>query len=246
MSKTVAHAPKGTVALGIPSARPEPHFARSLAELVLWDREYGRRNIHPEHPWVWVNNSTMITNARNQIVAKFLEQGDGADWLLFMDDDQIYPHHTIEALIESADPVERRIVGLPVWRFISDGHGGPVRVTHNVLEANESGALIEWTDPFPENSVLQVAAVGTGCMLIHRSALEEMRQRSVEQGNGAMWCWFRQQIYQPADMCEGEDLFFCRLAWNCGIGVWVSTALTLEHVKRVVLHKAQAEGEIRT
>jgi hypothetical protein len=242
-------APKGHVTLGIPSGTAtESHFTRTLTEMVMWDREYGRRHIHPRTPWTWVIGATMVTNARNTIVTKFLEQpaDDAAEWLLFMDDDQLYPQHTLEYLIEAADPVERRIVGLPVWRFASDAQG-PVRVTHNVMDLHEeSGSFIEWAEPFPENTVMQVAAIGTGCMLIHRSALLEMQAASVEAGLGSHWCWFRQVTYQPADICEGEDLYFCRLAWRTGIPVWMNTAVTLQHVKRIVLSGAVPEGVLTT
>lgn len=241
-------APKGHVTLGLMSgSMTEPHFTRTLADLVMFDREYGRKHLHPEHPSIWVIGATMVTNARNTVVNRFLAQPEGnqADWLLFMDDDQVYPTTVIELLIESADPVERRIVGLPVWRFASDVNG-PVRVTHNVMDLHEGGSFVEWTEPFPENTVMEVAAVGTGCMLIHRSALVEMQAKSVEMGNGANWCWFRQQFYQPADIAEGEDLFFCRLAWSCGISVWLNTAVTLQHVKSIVLDGPVPEGVLTT
>jgi hypothetical protein len=240
-------APKGTITLGIPCADPEPHTMRTVMELVMWDRDYGRRHLHPSQPWTFVIGATMVTNARNTIVRRFLDQpeGDQADWLLFLDDDQLYPQSLLEQLIEAADPVERRIVGLPVWRFASTGDG-PIRVTHNVMDLHESGAFVEWSEPFPENTVMEVAAVGTGCLLIHRSALEEMQTKSEEMGNGTHWCWFRQQVYQPADMCEGEDLFFCRLAWNCGIPVWLNTSVTLEHVKPIRLAGPVPDGVLAT
>lgn len=240
-------APKGYITLGIPSGDPDPHTLRTLMELVKFDGDTGRRHLHPQHPYIFVIGATMVTNARNAIVRKFLEQPEGeqADWLLFMDDDQLYPTTTLELLIESADPVQRRIVALPVWRFAADNEG-PIRVTHNVMDVLESGSFVEWTEPLPENAVMQVPAVGTGCMMIHRSVLLEMQERSVENGQGSNWCWFKHQTYQPADICEGEDLYFCRLAWNCGIPVWLNTAVTLEHTKTVRLTGALAEGVLTT
>lgn len=240
-------APKGHITLGIPSGGPDPHTMRTLMELVKFDGDTGRRHLHPQHPYIFVIGATSITNARNAIVRRFLDQPEGerSEWLVFMDDDQLYPSHTLELLIESADPVDRRIIGLPVWRFAAD-NGGPIRVTHNVLDVAENGSFTEWTDELPENAVMQVPAVGTGCLMIHRSVLLEMQERSVDQGNGANWCWFREQVYQPADIKEGEDLFFCRLAWNCGIPVWLNTSVTLEHAKTVRLNGAVPEGVLTT
>jgi hypothetical protein len=244
-----ATAPKGHITLGIPSASaPEAHTARTLLDMVLWDQRYGRQHLNPVHPTCWVIGSTIVMNARNTIVRKFLEQPEGeqSDWLLFLDDDQLYPVDVLEHLIEAADPVERRIMGLPVWRFLSPDDSTDVRVTHNVLDVHESGAYMAWPDELPENTVMQVGGVGTGCLLIHRSALIEMQQASIEAGQGGNWAWFRQQIYQPADYCEGEDLYFCRLAWRCGIPVWIVTTNTLEHVKKIRLNGSQPSGVLLT
>jgi hypothetical protein len=230
-------APAGTVSLAIASGdRPDPHTMRTVLDMVFFDREYGQQHLHPSRPFLWVVGATFVTNARNRLVQKFLQQPKetGAEWLLFLDDDQLYPEQTLEILMASADPVERRIVGLPVWRFISKDDG-PVRVTHNVFDVNERGEFVEWPDELPDNAVVQVAAVGTGCMLIHRSALEDIQRIAYENGRGSQWCWFVQQVYQPADACEGEDIWFCRLAAAAKIPVWVNTSTTLQHAKTVML-----------
>jgi hypothetical protein len=225
--------------------RPEPHTARTWLEVVMYDCYHGNRHIHPSRPFLTVAGAGFVTNARNELVRKFLAQpeDDRADWLLFLDDDQVYPEYLLEILMGSAHPVERRIVAMPVWRFISND-GGPIRVTHNVFDVDEGGGIIEWTEPFPENAVIQVPAVGTGCMLIHRTVLEEMQQVAIENGRGAKWCWFAQQTYLPADVCEGEDIWFCRLAAATGIPVWINTSMTLQHAKTIMLQGPAPAGSL--
>lgn len=234
-------APKGTITIGIPTRGTcEAHFARTLNDLILWDQRIGRQHLHPAHPTIWTVGATQVVNARNTLVDKFLTYD--SDWLLMLDDDQLYPHDLLEYLIESADPVERPIVGVPVWRLASNGDGGPTRVTHNVMDLHESGGFVEWTEPFPEHSVIQVAAVGTGCLLVHRKVLEDMRDWCDERGHGRRWCWFRHNVYQPADMSEGEDLYFCRVAGLMGVPVYITTFTTLQHVKSLVLTGPIPEG----
>jgi GT2 family glycosyltransferase len=238
------HAPKGTITLALASGdRPEPHTMRTVLDMVMFDRELGHQHLHPSRPTVWVVGATFVTNARNRLVQRFLDQpvDSRADWLLFLDDDQLYPETLLEILIASADPVERRIVGLPVWRFTSKDDG-PVRVTHNVFDVDEHGWFVEWPDELPENAVVQVAAVGTGCMLVHRTVLEEIRQMADDNGRGTKWCWFVQQVYQPADVCEGEDIWFCRMAAAARIPVWVNTSTTLQHAKTVMLQGPSPVG----
>lgn len=239
-------APKGTISLALPMGdRPEPHTARTWLEMVMYDREFGGQHLHPNRPYLTVAGAGFITNARNELVRQFLDQPEGsrADWLLFLDDDQIYPEYILEVLMASADPVERRIVALPVWRFISTDKG-PVRVTHNVFDVDESGGIVEWVDPFPPNAVVQVPAIGTGCMLIHRTALEETQQVAIANGRGSKWCWFVQQVYMPADVCEGEDVWFCRLAAAAGIPVFMNTSMTLQHAKTIMLQGPAPAGSL--
>lgn len=230
-------APKGTISLAIASGdRPQPHTMRTVLDMVMFDREYGNQHLHPSRPFVWVVGATFVTNARNRLVQRFMEQppDSRAEWLLFLDDDQLYPETLLEHLMAAADPVERRIIGVPVWRFISKDDG-PVRVTHNVFDVNERGEFVEWPDQLPDNALIQCAAIGTGCMLIHRSALEDIQRVAYENGRGSQWCWFVQQVYQPADACEGEDIWFCRLAAAAGIPVFAHTFTTLQHAKTVML-----------
>ena len=225
----------GSIVLAIPSRGTcESHVARTLSDMVLWDARLGRQHLNADRPIIWTVGASQIVNARNVLVRQFLAQDHG-DWLLMLDDDQLYPKDLLEYLIEAADPVERPILGVPVWRFIGGGEGGPVSVGHNVFDLHESNGFVVWPDPLPENAVMQVAAVGTGCLMIHRSALLAMQAWSEAQGLGTKWCWFRHSIWQPADMSEGEDLYFCRLAHLVGFPVFVSTFTTLGHVKSIIL-----------
>lgn len=237
-------APKGTVTIALAMGdRPQPHTSRTWMEMVHFDGRHGNQHLHLNRPFETVAGAGFITNARNTLVRKFLEQPDEnrADWLLFLDDDQVYPETLLEYLMAAADQVERRIIAVPVWRFISKDDG-PVRVTHNVFDVDELGNIIEWTEPLPPNSLVQVAAVGTGCMLVHRSVFEETRQLAIANGKGAKWCWFMQQVYLPADVCEGEDIWFCRMAAAAGIPVFVHTFTTLQHAKTVMLQGPTLTG----
>lgn len=215
----------------------------SIRNMVMWDRDYGSRWLHPEHPFVDVVGASQIVNSRNDLVHEFLSNDNGADWLVFVDDDQIYPPHLLEVIMASTDAAERRIVGIPVWRL--NGKGDQVRVTHNVMDVHdESPVFVEWPGELPENTVMQVGAIGTGCMAVHRSVLTDMRDASEKAGEGVRWAWFRHVVFQPIDMAEGEDLWFCRRAWQLGIPVWCNTSIMLSHCKTVVLDRAVAPGGV--
>lgn len=237
-------APKGSVVIGIPSrGECESHFARTLADLALWDSRIGRQHLDVERPIIWTIGATQIVNARNTLVHQFLAS-DRGDWLLMLDDDQVYPKELLEYLIESADPINRPIMGVPVWRFAADGNGGPVKVTHNVMDLHESNGFMEWSEPLPDNVVMQVAAVGTGCLMVHRSVLVAIRDWCEANGHGTRWCWFRHNVHMPADIAEGEDLYFCRLAQVVGFPIFISTFTTLGHVKSIILNGEMPPGAV--
>lgn len=229
-----ARAPKGLVTLGIAAGDPKPHFVRTLFEMAVFDREHGNQYLNPARPSVWVLGASFITNARNEIVRNFLAMGEPvSDWLLFLDDDQVYPPNLLEALMQAADAKDRRIVGLPVWRWANED--GMVRATHNVFDITEEGMFVERVEPLPENTLLPVAGIGTGCLLIHRTALEDIAAFGEEHGFGRNHVWFQQRVH-PGDFAEGEDLHFCRLAGAARIPVFCLTSWTLEHTKEIRLN----------
>lgn len=236
----------GKIVIGIPSRGTcDSHFARTLTDMVLWDSKIGRGHLHPERPVIWTLGSTQIVNARNTLVNQFLAS-DMGDWLLMMDDDQVYPKELLEHLIEYADPTDRPIVGVPVWRMMShDEDPATVRVTHNILDLDDGNMFVEFTGELPPNALVQVPAIGTGCMMVHRSALVRMAEWSAENGNKSRSCWFRHNVYYPADVAEGEDLYFCRLAAAVGIPVFAATFTTLRHVKPIMLSGPVPEGVLK-
>lgn len=236
-------APQGLVTLGIAAGDPKPHFVRTVLDVVVYDREYGGKHLNPTRPAIWVVGASFVTNARNELVRNFLAMDDPAsEWLLLLDDDQLYPANLLDALIAVADPEQRRIIGLPVWRFASEDDG-MVRVTHNVFDITAESFFIERVEPLPENSLIQVAGIGTGCMLIHRSALVEIAEFGEKNGFGRNHVWFQQRVH-PADFAEGEDLHFCRLAGAAQIPVFCLTSHVLEHVKEVRLTKPLPFGAV--
>lgn len=240
-------APKGHVTVGILLGGPTPHFVRSFAEMVMFDRELGRGHLHPSRPFITSTGQAFVTNGRNETVRQFLNSPDPtpSDWLLFLDDDQVYPQNLLEVLIESADPVERQIVGVPVWRFAGmDKATGLAGVDHNVFDADPETMTFRPSGELPENVVTDVAAIGTGCMMIHRSALLKIAAFARENGMFDGTCWFRQTHHDPGPYVEGEDLHFCRLAWAAGVPVWANTSITLEHQKQVRLTKALPFGSV--
>jgi hypothetical protein len=230
-----------TIAMASRGTNPT-HTTRTLFEVGVWDAMYGSGWLQHEKPSLWVVGSTLVANARNKLCEMFLALEEKPEWLLFLDDDQLYPQALIEHLMMAVRMVretgqECQVVGVPVWRFLGDTD---VRVTHNVFDMNESNTFEPRTDDMPEGTVLQVAGIGAGCLLIHRDALLATRDASVNLGMGDRNAWFRHIVW-PYN--EGEDLYFSRLLIAAKIPLYVTTAMgNLEHVKTVRLDRAYDAG----
>src|SRR5215472_12398267 len=165
----------------------------------------------------------VLSIARNQCAEALL--ASNLEWLWFVDTDTVFAPATLPNLMLLADPVERPIVAAAVpisgknprkektgtpdlfwagYRFDPVGGLEPIPVTEDISECE------------------RVDAVGTGCVLIHRSVLEAVGPGpfcEMSSGNAVM----------------GEDLAFCRRADKLGIPIHRAGKVRVGHAKVVIL-----------
>lgn len=221
------------------------HTARSLFGIAVWDALHGSGYLQHRTPATWIIGASLAVNARNKLVEMFLANEERPEWLLFLDDDQLYPETLIEAMMLAVESVEADTgvkcltMALPVWRFMGDLDPA---VTHNVFDMGDNGQFAPRTEPMPEGAVFQTAGIGAGCIMVHREALERIRQVSTEHNMGDQACWFRHIVW-PHN--EGEDLYFCRMLIGSKIPLFVTTGLgVLEHVKQIRLDRELPSGTV--
>lgn len=144
---------------------------------------------------------------RNKCVEQALEAN--ADWLMFLDDDHVFAPNTLERLLAHDVPVvgalylQRMMPFLPV----AYAHKDENNVYHNVNLHNHG-----------ENDLIQVAAVGTGGMLIRSEILRAMEPPWFEHGRAS------------------EDLIFCDKVYELGLGpIYCDLGARLGHVSPAAL-----------
>jgi hypothetical protein len=149
-------------------------------------------------------------HARNVGAMRALECG--AEWLFFLDSDVIPPPDTIHRLIAHRQPIVSGVycrrsppAGIPV--MIKDG---------------------QWVANPPMNTLIEVDVVGAGCLLIHRSVLQNLPpQRQAKH-------WFDWRVDMqgilPVGECLSEDFTFCVHAKRHGYKTLVDTSIWCKHV----------------
>jgi hypothetical protein len=182
-----------------------------------------------------IEASTLISKSRNRMVKTFLD--DTTDqWLLMLDADEYISVTDFDKLLKSADEVSKPIVaGLYFGDFAANADLTPFMVP--LIYKLEGNAFKPIYD-YPKNSVFEVDAAGTGCLLIHRSVLVKMRE-SATPNQGTEWCWFWDGAI--SGRWYGEDLLFCHAAKGLGYPIYVNTNVVLEHHKSVWLKESQYE-----
>lgn len=203
----------------------------SMMRLVGYDAVTEGRIVGTAGPFMIRCDSGGIVEGRNLSVTRFLDETEH-EWLFLIDTDMGFLPDTVERLLQAADPVERPVVGALCFgarELAYDGYGGrrimPVPTIYSIARTPEGHVGFSTRWDFPADTVLQVAATGAACLLIHRSAVEKLR---ADHGNG----WFDQVRYQDGRLLS-EDMSFCYRLGAAGIKIFVHTGVKTTHHKQV-------------
>ena len=175
-------------------------------------------------PFVRVKGSGLLSKQRNRVVKQFL--ATQSDWLLMIDSDQQLPISSFDKLIEAAHDKERPVVaGLVFASFDVEGFPYP-RPVPTIFQDTAEGFLP--LNNYDKDSLFEIDAAGTGCLLIHRSVLEAI-QADCDAHQGPDWAWFWDGPINGEWI--GEDLQFSRRIKSLGFPIYAHTGAILPHSK---------------
>jgi hypothetical protein len=175
--------------------------------------------------WVrqeFTSHSVPIYHARNETAERFLSQTVKDKFVLFLDDDMIYPSNLATRLASLDLPL---VGGL---YFQKDAPYEPqmFREKSKLLVPNklygETGHynLVANWEP---NTVVRVDGIGAGAMMIRRDVLEAVKRLDMPMFSFA----------------EGtEDLFFCRLVQQVGFPIHCDTSMLCQHLNHLPISVA--------
>lgn len=209
-------------------------FGLSYMELMLHDLGGDSRIIREGGIYLRkVAGSAGIPDGRNEVVQRFLDETDG-EWLWFIDTDMGFAPDTVDRLVASADPVERPVVGGLCFaqrrieaRPFHGSRFGIIPTVYDYVELDDEVGFVP-REAYALDEVLAVSGTGAACLLIHRTALEAVRDRHGD-------AWFNPMAHptglkgKPRNF--SEDLSFCVRLASVGIPVHVNTAVKTIHEK---------------
>jgi len=185
--------------------------------------------IDPEqrfHNLVQIANIGLTTRSRNVMVKTFLETTQAA-WLLMIDSDERISLDAFKKLVNAAHDKDRPIVSGLVFAAFFDNDDA-LRPVPTIYAMDEEKGL-QPIDAYPIDSVIEVDAVGTGCLLIHRSVLLDMQKQATEN-QGKDWAWFVEGAINGTYF--GEDLLFSKRLKSMGYKIHAHTGAILPHHKQ--------------
>lgn len=205
-------------------------FGASLIDLLFYDAAHNQRIV--SHKYGHMHKEAGADNlyaARNKCCQVMLDESS-ADWLFFVDSDMGFAPDTVDALIRSAHRTDRPVVGGLAFALKSDG-AGPMfarryRAQPTIYQMADTGDEVGFAPMFdyPTDTVLPVDGTGAACLLIHRSALQKVRDKCGDT-------WFDHVPKPKGDGKFGEDLSFCIRLKSCGIPMHVDAGVKTTHDK---------------
>jgi hypothetical protein len=209
---------KDTVAIGwCHTHTVDTEFALSIMQII---REKDKR----VGSFFCVEGTGLLAKSRNIMVKHFLDNTED-DWLLMLDCDERISVPTFDLLCATADSTERPIVAGLYFAALWDGPN--LRPVPLIFTNTETNGLQPW-DNYPQNEVVEIAAAGTGALLMHRSALQKLREIAGPELHD--WAWFQDGPI-GGNKWLSEDLMFCSKLGAAGIKMHAHTGAVLQHHK---------------
>lgn len=205
-------------------------FGLSYRDAILFDVMKNRRIIRKGGRELRaVASSGNLPDSRNDVVRWFLDTTDG-EWLFMVDTDMGFGRDAIEVLVQTADPIERPVMG----GLAFCARKGPVIGTYQdefivtpTMYHKAEGVGFQPLGTYPIDAVVPVDGTGAAFILMHRTVLEQVREKYGDH-------WYRRIPTEDDSGEYSEDLSLCLRFAELGVPIHVNTAVPTVHHKGIV------------
>ncbi len=205
-------------------------FMQSKQDLLLYDLSNRQRIMSHAHGEMGKQcGAAAIADGRNAIARAILDESD-ADYLWMVDSDMGFEPDIVDRLVEVAHAKDRPVVGGLAFAHKTDG-----KATGYGIRYRCQPTLYDWYEDddqagfvprfrYDRDTLAEVGATGAACVLIHRLALEAIRDRYGDQ-------WFDPIRHPKITNPLSEDLSFCVRVAACDMPLHVHTGIKTGHDK---------------
>lgn len=185
------------------------------------------------HPWSRVGElrdfrtGPAMPQARNEISKIFL--ASPFEWLWMVDSDMVFSKATLPALLDAADQDTAPVVGALCFVQLGPDMGEQAPTMFHATRDDEGKFIFKSADKFPLGELVQVAATGAACLLIHRSVFERVSKADPDHDG----LWWADTIADGKLI--GEDFSFCMRCALAHIPVYVHTGVEVGHTKSTII-----------
>jgi len=160
------------------------------------------------HMQVFCSRSSMLPRQRQELCEDALEWG--ADWILFLDSDQLFPANTAHRLMQHG----KEVVACNIPTKLLPPHTNPSACQPDPENA-EGGVFVYTTAD--KKGLEKVYRVGCGIMMLRASVFKDMPKP-----------WFNFDYHEGRNQFMGEDWWLCRQLERKGIDIWIDHDLSKE------------------
>lgn len=212
-------------------------FGMSYTDLLVRDTIVSQRIIRPDGKHLrYLTQSGGIVGNRNASVRDFLDSTDG-EYLFLIDTDMGFAADTVDKLVETAEGT-REIVAVgglafalkrkpPSGDMLYGEHFNIVPTVYDFFDTEQEQGFRPRME-YKRDSVVEASGTGAAVLLLHFSALEEVRRKYGDT-------WFDPITLEHGDHGKprtfGEDLSFSMRLIACGIPLHVHTGVKTTHEK---------------
>lgn len=182
------------ITIGIPCNRViKPATMQSLLDMIAFS----------DYDYQFIVATEGYTIAENRAYIAVQAQRNKSDYLLFIDDDMVFPKDTLETLIGH----EKEVIGVPYYSRM---------LPRKSVVVLENGKVLKGEVP---SELFKCQHVGTGIMLIKMDVFDKIDKP-----------WFKFVNHESGFTEMGEDAWFCKQAREKGVDIWCDSTITIKHL----------------
>jgi len=232
------------IALAIPCyGDPKGKFVQCLADMICFTKDAKLTGADGKaldiEIQTFIVSSSILTESRHRLVAEAVLWG--ADFMLWMDADHVFPKDALCRLWARNVPV----VGVNYARRCDPTAPTAAKIVTDDADQDHKNLVYTTVEMAEANLMEEVSHLGFGLCLINMRVFDLLQHDAEERGEASFLPLFEFVRHPEGAGVIGEDVFFFRKLRDAGITVWCDHGLSWEvgHITDHIVFNAHAVAQ---